>query len=168
MQGIRTENLVKIYIKRRFVDDISIEKKRRKEIIAGLAPISGVTNSSFSAFHKVSHCTDATDWRIEYPAVVVFPRSIKEIPLLVEKAQELNLKIIARGGGTGVWTMTKDDDLYQGAQREPHDPEGSDACKDCCSLIFGAFTLTGLVAVLAPMLAHKIRRGKNGYSEANY
>ena len=58
--------------------------------------------------------------------------------------------------------MTNDDDLYQGSGREPHDPDASDGCKDCCSLIFGAYTLAGLVAVLASMLVHKIRRGKNG------
>lgn len=48
------------------------------------------------------------------------------------------------------------------APDEMPDPSADDGCKDCCSIICGAFSLTGLVAILASMLAHKIRRGKNG------
>jgi FAD/FMN-containing dehydrogenase/Fe-S oxidoreductase len=58
-------------------------------------------NIRFDAFARVSHVTDATDWRVEYPFVVLSPDSEKEIPALVRTCIELGLTIIPRGGGTG-------------------------------------------------------------------
>jgi FAD/FMN-containing dehydrogenase/Fe-S oxidoreductase len=58
-------------------------------------------NIRFDAFARVSHVTDATDWRIEYPFVVLAPDSEREIPALVRSCIELGLTIIPRGGGTG-------------------------------------------------------------------
>ncbi|MBM4238867.1 MAG: DUF3683 domain-containing protein [Gammaproteobacteria bacterium] len=55
----------------------------------------------FDAFARVSHVTDATDWRVDYPFVVVCPDSEDEIPGLVRACVELGLSIIPRGGGTG-------------------------------------------------------------------
>jgi FAD/FMN-containing dehydrogenase len=45
--------------------------------------------------------TDATDWRIEYPFVVLHPDSEDEMAPLVRGCIELGLTIIPRGGGTG-------------------------------------------------------------------
>ena len=58
-------------------------------------------NISFDGFARVSHVTDATDWRVEYPFVVLQPDSEDEIPGLVRACIELGLTIIPRGGGTG-------------------------------------------------------------------
>jgi FAD/FMN-containing dehydrogenase/Fe-S oxidoreductase len=58
-------------------------------------------NLRFDAFARVSHVTDATDWRVEYPFVVVCPDSENEIPGIVRACVELGLTIIPRGGGTG-------------------------------------------------------------------
>jgi len=58
-------------------------------------------NIRFDAFARVSHVTDATDWRIEYPFVVVTPDGEDEIPGIVRACTELGLTIIPRGGGTG-------------------------------------------------------------------
>jgi FAD/FMN-containing dehydrogenase/Fe-S oxidoreductase len=55
----------------------------------------------FDAFARVSHVTDATDWRIEYPFVVLSPDAETEIPALVRACIELGLTVIPRGGGTG-------------------------------------------------------------------
>ena len=55
----------------------------------------------FDAFARVSHVTDATDWRVEYPFVVIAPDAEDEIPGLVRACIELGLSIIPRGGGTG-------------------------------------------------------------------
>ncbi|MCC6171788.1 MAG: DUF3683 domain-containing protein, partial [Gammaproteobacteria bacterium] len=55
----------------------------------------------FDAFARVSHVTDATDWRVEYPFVVVSPDAEDEIPGLVRACVELGLTVIPRGGGTG-------------------------------------------------------------------
>ncbi|HEY5807745.1 MAG TPA: DUF3683 domain-containing protein, partial [Povalibacter sp.] len=55
----------------------------------------------FDAFARVSHVTDATDWRIEYPFVVLTPDAEAEIPALIRACIELGLTVIPRGGGTG-------------------------------------------------------------------
>ncbi len=58
-------------------------------------------NIRFDGFARVSHVTDATDWRVEYPFVVLQPDSEDEIPGLVRGCIALGLTIIPRGGGTG-------------------------------------------------------------------
>ncbi|MBV8211293.1 MAG: DUF3683 domain-containing protein [Burkholderiaceae bacterium] len=58
-------------------------------------------NICFDPFARVSHVTDATDWRVEYPFVVLCPDAEDEIPGLVRACAELGLTIVARGGGTG-------------------------------------------------------------------
>ena len=58
-------------------------------------------NIRFDAMARVSHVTDATDWRVEYPFVVLCPDEETEIPGLVRACAELDLTIIPRGGGTG-------------------------------------------------------------------
>jgi FAD/FMN-containing dehydrogenase len=58
-------------------------------------------NIQFDAMSRVSHVTDATDWRVEYPFVVLTPDSEREIAGLVAGCIELGLTIIPRGGGTG-------------------------------------------------------------------
>ena len=58
-------------------------------------------NIRFDAFARVSHVTDATDWRIEYPFLVLSPDSENEVPALVRSCIQLGLTVIPRGGGTG-------------------------------------------------------------------
>ncbi len=55
----------------------------------------------FDPYARVSHVTDATDWRVEFPFVVLAPDSELEIPALVRACIELGLTVIPRGGGTG-------------------------------------------------------------------
>jgi len=58
-------------------------------------------NIAFDGISRVSHVTDATDWRVETPFVVLKPDSEAEIAALVEGCIELGLTIVPRGGGTG-------------------------------------------------------------------
>ncbi len=58
-------------------------------------------NIKFDGLSRVSHVTDATDWRVEYPFVVLTPDSEAEMAALVAGCVELGLTIIPRGGGTG-------------------------------------------------------------------
>ena len=58
-------------------------------------------NIKFDALSRVSHVTDATDWRVEYPFVVLTPDSEAEMAGLVQACIDLELTIIPRGGGTG-------------------------------------------------------------------
>ncbi len=58
-------------------------------------------NIAFDGLARVSHVTDATDWRVEYPFVVLYPDTEEEIGHLVRGCIEAGLTIIPRGGGTG-------------------------------------------------------------------
>jgi FAD/FMN-containing dehydrogenase/Fe-S oxidoreductase len=58
-------------------------------------------NLKFDGLSRVSHVTDATDWRVEYPFVVLTPDTEAEMAALVRGCIELGLTIIPRGGGTG-------------------------------------------------------------------
>ncbi|NBW47980.1 MAG: DUF3683 domain-containing protein, partial [Betaproteobacteria bacterium] len=58
-------------------------------------------NIKFDGLSRVSHVTDATDWRVEYPFVVLTPDTEAEMAALVKGCVDLGLTIIPRGGGTG-------------------------------------------------------------------
>ena len=58
-------------------------------------------NIKFDGLSRVSHVTDATDWRVEYPFVVLTPDTEAEMAALVKACIELDLTIVPRGGGTG-------------------------------------------------------------------
>ncbi len=73
----------------------------RKKVERRLAKVTRRDNIAFDGLARVSHVTDATDWRVEYPFVVVYPDSEEEMASLVSALIELELTIIPRGGGTG-------------------------------------------------------------------
>jgi len=58
-------------------------------------------NVCFDPYARVSHATDATDWRVEIPFVVLTPDAEDEVPGLVRACIALGLTVIPRGGGTG-------------------------------------------------------------------
>ncbi|HQR47939.1 MAG TPA: FAD/FMN-binding oxidoreductase [Steroidobacteraceae bacterium] len=58
-------------------------------------------NVCFDPYARVSHATDATDWRVEIPFVVLAPDAEDEVPGLVRACVDLGLTIVPRGGGTG-------------------------------------------------------------------
>ena len=58
-------------------------------------------NIKFDGLSRVSHVTDATDWRVEYPFVVLTPDTEAEMAGLVQGCITLGLTVIPRGGGTG-------------------------------------------------------------------
>jgi len=57
-------------------------------------------NLKFDGLSRVSHVTDATDWRVEVPFIVLTPDTEAEMAGLVQGCIELGLTIIPRGGGT--------------------------------------------------------------------
>ena len=73
----------------------------RKRAVRTLAKVTAKDNIKFDGLSRVSHVTDATDWRVEYPFVVLTPDSEAEMAGLVAGCIELGLTIIPRGGGTG-------------------------------------------------------------------
>ena len=73
----------------------------RKKVQKRLGRHTAKDNIKFDGLSRVSHVTDATDWRVEYPFVVLTPDTEAEMAELVRACIELELTIIPRGGGTG-------------------------------------------------------------------
>ncbi len=76
-------------------------QEMRKKALALLSKHTRKDNICFDGFARVSHVTDATDWRVEYPFVVLYPGTEEEVGHLVRDCIKLGLTIIPRGGGTG-------------------------------------------------------------------
>jgi FAD/FMN-containing dehydrogenase len=73
----------------------------RKRALRRFARVTRRDNICFDGFARVSHVTDATDWRVEYPFVVLNPDTEEEVAECVRACAELGLTVIPRGGGTG-------------------------------------------------------------------
>ncbi|WP_367847198.1 DUF3683 domain-containing protein [Rhodoferax sp. WC2427] len=73
----------------------------RRKTARVLGKLTARDNIKFDGLSRVSHVTDATDWRVEYPFVVLTPDTEAEMAGLVKGCIELGLTIIPRGGGTG-------------------------------------------------------------------
>ena len=73
----------------------------RQRALESLIRCTRRDNIAFDGLARVSHVTDATDWRVEYPFVVLYPDTEDEMAALVRNCIELGLTIIPRGGGTG-------------------------------------------------------------------
>src|SRR5487761_1030242 len=86
---------------RSFETDFDTCAALRRRAMRVLGRCTRSDNIRFDAYARVSHVTDATDWRVEYPFVVLMPDTEAEIPDLVRSCIELGLTIIPRGGGTG-------------------------------------------------------------------
>ncbi|RID98436.1 DUF3683 domain-containing protein [Simplicispira hankyongi] len=86
---------------RRFDASFDAAAQLRRATRRTLSRLTAKDNIKFDALSRVSHVTDATDWRVEYPFVVLTPDTEAEMAGLVKGCIELGLTIIARGGGTG-------------------------------------------------------------------
>jgi len=73
----------------------------RKQVRNRLLKVTAAGNIDFGGLARVSHVTDATDWRVEYPLVVVTPDNEEQMQRVVQQCIDAGLTIIARGGGTG-------------------------------------------------------------------
>jgi hypothetical protein len=86
---------------RRFAQHFRTVYDLRQRTRRVLARCTDKGNIKFDGLSRVSHVTDATDWRVEYPFVVLTPDSEEETAALVRGCIELGLTIVPRGGGTG-------------------------------------------------------------------
>jgi len=82
----------------RSFDDMADLRQRARRV---LGRCTAKDNIKFDGLSRVSHVTDATDWRVEYPFVVLTPDTEAEMAGLVQGCIDLGLTIIPRGGGTG-------------------------------------------------------------------
>ncbi|MEY4563787.1 MAG: hypothetical protein RLZZ618_3064 [Pseudomonadota bacterium] len=84
-----------------FADQFDQVAELRRRATKVLGRHTAKDNIKFDGLSRVSHVTDATDWRVEYPFVVLTPDTEAEMAALVKHCIELGLTIIPRGGGTG-------------------------------------------------------------------
>lgn len=84
-----------------FEESLSTQVELRQKTRKLLGKITSNNNIDFSGLARVSHSTDATDWRIAMPFVVLKPDTEKEVAAIVRACIKLGLTIIPRGGGTG-------------------------------------------------------------------
>ncbi len=91
-----TEQQVNVF-EANFARQKSLREKARKQFYK----ITRKDNVQFDGLARVSHVTDATDWRVELPFVVLTPDTEEEMAALVQCAISLGLSVIPRGGGTG-------------------------------------------------------------------
>jgi FAD/FMN-containing dehydrogenase len=85
----------------KFADRFTEIEQLRRNIVQRLSRHTRLDNIAFDGLTRVSHVTDASDWRVEYPFVVLYPDTEEEMASLVRGSIELGLTIIPRGGGTG-------------------------------------------------------------------
>lgn len=86
---------------RQFAEQFGRMAELRKRATRVLGRHTAKDNIKFDGLSRVSHVTDATDWRVEHPFVVLTPDTEAEMAALVKHCIELGLTIIPRGGGTG-------------------------------------------------------------------
>lgn len=79
-------------------DEVARLRRQARKV---LGRVTAADNIKFDGLSRVSHVTDATDWRVEFPFVVLTPDTEAEMAPLVRACFELGLTIIPRGGGTG-------------------------------------------------------------------
>ena len=84
-----------------FDADFDEMARLRKACMKRLSRVTRRDNIAFDGMSRVSHVTDATDWRVEYPFVVLLPDTEEECAELVRELIDLKLTSIPRGGGTG-------------------------------------------------------------------
>ncbi|WP_420473014.1 DUF3683 domain-containing protein [Noviherbaspirillum sp. ST9] len=106
-QARRRSANVEVLVKaaRKAVADFGEEFRKtydlRRRATRELSRYTAKDNIKFDGLSRVSHVTDATDWRVEYPFVVLTPDTEDEMAGLVKACISLGLTIIPRGGGTG-------------------------------------------------------------------
>ncbi len=86
---------------RRFAGAFEEMAELRRQTERKLRKYTERDNIKFDGLSRVAHVTDATDWRVEYPFVVLTPDTEVEMAGLVKGCIELGLTIVPRGGGTG-------------------------------------------------------------------
>ncbi len=82
--------------------ELAAIKLLRERIRHDLGAVIGDQNIFFDPFTLASHATDATGWRMHLPVAVACPQEEAQVPLLIRAIAALGLKVIPRGGGTGL------------------------------------------------------------------
>ena len=67
-----------------FCNRFTEQQALRQRVTRALGAITRKDNIDFSGLTRVSHATDATDWRVEMPFVVISPDTEQEIVAIVQ------------------------------------------------------------------------------------
>src|SRR5258706_15258281 len=76
-----------------FENQYAETRSLRRKVMRRLGAITRRDNIQFDGMARVSHVTDATDWRVEYPFVVVHPDTEGECAPIVKALPDLGLTI---------------------------------------------------------------------------
>ncbi len=85
----------------RFEDWFSRQIKLRRTVLHQFKKHTRLDNVAFDGMARVSHVTDASDWRVEFPVAVISPDTEIEVQNIVAACIGMGVSIIPRGGGTG-------------------------------------------------------------------
>lgn len=85
----------------KFERELLSTAESRKRVMRKLSKVTKKHNIKFDGLSRVSHVTDATDWRVEFPLAVITPDTENEMAAIIAASIELGLTVIPRGGGTG-------------------------------------------------------------------
>ncbi len=85
----------------KFASELEHNLQLRKKVRKQLGKVTRRDNIDFGGLARVSHATDATDWRVEHPFVVLLPDTEREVAPIVRACIDAGLNLIPRGGGTG-------------------------------------------------------------------
>jgi hypothetical protein len=78
----------------KFADDIEADIQLRHQVRRSLIGITRPDNVDFGGLARVSHATDATDWRVELPFVVISPDTEEEVAPIVRACLRCGLTLI--------------------------------------------------------------------------
>jgi len=77
------------------------QNQLRDSVLRRFSRVTNKGNIHFDGHARASHVTDASDWRVEFPFVVITPDTESEMIKVVQACVEMDIAIIPRGGGTG-------------------------------------------------------------------
>ncbi len=86
----------------RFWQSFEADQKFRTALIGRLSAIMDKEQIVAAANNLIECSTDATDLRMELPALVVFPENTAQIQGVIRLANEMGFPIVPRGGGSGL------------------------------------------------------------------
>ena len=86
----------------RFWQSYEADQKFKAALISRMAAILDKEQIVSASNNLIECSTDATDLRMELPALVVFPETTSQIQGIIRLANEMGFPIVPRGGGSGL------------------------------------------------------------------
>jgi FAD/FMN-containing dehydrogenase/Fe-S oxidoreductase len=86
----------------RFWQSYEADQKFKTTLISRLSSIMNKEQVVSASNNLIECSTDATDLRMELPALVVFPENTSQIQAIIRLANEMGFPIVPRGGGSGL------------------------------------------------------------------